>query len=85
MTSTNQSSKTILVATLGSQPQVVTAALDLLFLKGEVIDQLYVIHTKSRDVDLMLSVDIVKAAVHDPPYNGRIPAILINIRTTHRL
>lgn len=36
-----------LVATLGTQPQVVTIALDLLLRRGERVDEVVVIHTSS--------------------------------------
>ncbi|MGB9673420.1 MAG: CRISPR-associated ring nuclease [Anaerolineales bacterium] len=38
-----------LIATLGTEPQVVTAALDLLLAKGENINQVQVVHTVSAE------------------------------------
>lgn len=37
--------RSALLATLGSEPQVVTAALDLLLARGELISSVVVIHT----------------------------------------
>ncbi len=55
-----QHAPTLLLATLGSEPQVVTLALQALLRRGEVIDAVCVIHTSSPEPRLAAAVDLLK-------------------------
>jgi hypothetical protein len=50
----------ILLATLGSEAQVVTAAMDLLLRQGERIDEVQVIHTVTVDASIAAAVELLK-------------------------
>lgn len=65
------SSQTILVATLGGQPQVVTFALDALLAQGEAIHAVYVINPAEVDGRLQRSLDCLAAAFRQQRYAGR--------------
>lgn len=56
-----------LIATLGTEPQVVTAALDLLSQRGECISRLQVLHTLSTDPALAGSLHALRQAFTPPP------------------
>jgi CRISPR-associated Csx14 family protein len=57
----NQSA--VLIATLGTEPQVVTAALDLLRQKGECIVRVEVLHTTSAGTQIEKAVQQLQAAL----------------------
>lgn len=60
MTARLQVSPSILIATLGSEPQVVTAGTDLLLGKGETIRQVEVIHTVAPGTVIEAAVQTLK-------------------------
>jgi len=64
-------SQTILVATLGGQPQVVTFALDALLAQGEVIQAVYVIHPAPADGRVQRSLDCLAQVFRQQRYAGR--------------
>ena len=74
--------QTILVATLGGQPQVVTFALDALLAQGEAIQAVYVIHPAQVDVRLQHSLDRLQQAFAGQRYAGR-PCLLRCIPLQH--
>jgi len=70
--SINPRSGSILIATLGSEPQVVTATLDLLLKQGELIQETWLIHTSHPASLLQQAVATVQTAFDLPPYQGQI-------------
>lgn len=60
-----------LIATLGSEPQVVTSVCDLLVRQGERIDVVRVVHTVFPGTPLEQAVDALHGAFNHPPYIGR--------------
>jgi CRISPR-associated Csx14 family protein len=66
-----------LIATLGSEPQVVTVACDLLLKSGELIDTVAVIHTIAPGTAIEQAVDILRTAFIDQPYAGNVRLNLI--------
>jgi CRISPR-associated Csx14 family protein len=62
----------VLIATLGSEPQVVTAALDLIKRQGVTIQQLSIIHTTTTQFGLAEGLERLRQALTQPPYQGRI-------------
>lgn len=62
----------ILVATLGSEPQVVTATLDLLQERGEKIQEVWVMHTRSPEIVLQRAVETLQSAFESKPYQGKV-------------
>ena len=56
---------TTLIATLGTEPQVVTATLDLLFQMGEKVDEVVVVHTHSSDPRITKAIRILEEAFED--------------------
>lgn len=63
-------SQTILVATLGGQPQVVTFALDALLAQGETIQAVYVLHPAPVEVRLQRSLDCLQQVFAQQRYAG---------------
>ena len=63
--------QTILVATLGGQPQVVTFALDALLAQREPIQAVYVIHPAPAEVRLQRSLERLRQAFDHQHYAGR--------------
>ncbi len=61
-----------LIATLGSEPQVVTACLDLLARQGERITAVHVLHTTSPEPLLQRALAELEQAFHQPPYAGTV-------------
>jgi len=59
MASTRPPPPSRLIATLGSEPQVVTATLDLLLQMGESIRHVSVIHTVAPNTPLATSLEIM--------------------------
>jgi CRISPR-associated Csx14 family protein len=59
-----------LIATLGSEPQVVTAALDLLLQAGEEIDQVIVVHSVEAGELFTQAVKTLERAFSQPRYQG---------------
>jgi len=64
-------SQTILVATLGGQPQVVTFALDALLAQGEVVQAVDVLHPAPIEARLQRSLDCLKQVVVQQWYAGQ--------------
>lgn len=66
---TSQPRSAVLVATLGSEPQVVTTTLDLLQERGERIHKICVVHTWAEGTTIKSAVEMLKAALEQPPYS----------------
>ena len=54
--------ETALIATLGTEPQVVTAALDLIIQQGENVSKVIVLHTTSRELPIEKAVTTLHQA-----------------------
>lgn len=65
-------SQATLIATLGSEPQVVTACLDLLARQGERITAVHVLHTTSPEPLLQRALAELEQAFRQPPYAGSV-------------
>ena len=63
--------ETILLATLGGQPQIVTFALDALLAQGEAITQVYLIHLTPAQARSQQALQKVLAEFPDQHYRGR--------------
>ncbi|MFZ4661368.1 MAG: CRISPR-associated ring nuclease, partial [Caldilineaceae bacterium] len=63
--------ETILVATIGGQPQIVTFALDALLAQGEPITQLYLLHLTPASARWQGSIQKVLAEFEQQHYHGR--------------
>lgn len=60
-----------LIATLGSEPQVVTTTLDLLTAQGEVFDAVWVVHTSAPGTPIQAAVQaLVEAFAGEAQYAG---------------
>jgi CRISPR-associated Csx14 family protein len=77
----------VLIATLGTEPQVVTAALDLLERQVQAIPEVIVLHTSGGSAPIADAVTTLAEAFAVPPYAGRISARLIPLAdsTGHRV
>lgn len=62
--------ETILIATLGGQPQIVTFALDALLQQGERITQVYLLHLTPPSARLQQSIQKVLAEFSNHHYHG---------------
>lgn len=62
--------ETILIATLGGQPQIITFALDALLAQGEPITQLYVLHLTPTSPRWQQSIQKVLAEFSQQHYHG---------------
>lgn len=62
--------ETILIATLGGQPQIITFALDALLAQGEPITQLYLLHLTPTSVRWQQSLHKVLAEFSQQHYHG---------------
>jgi CRISPR-associated Csx14 family protein len=71
---------TTLIATLGTEPQVITSTLDLLIGRNEPIDQVIVIHTSAQDTSLSSAVDELHREFHSNPTLVDIPLSFHPIR-----
>lgn len=69
-----------LIATLGSEPQVVTACLDLLVQQGERITAVHVLHTASPQAAMQRAVRELEQAFSLAPYAGKIPLHLLELQ-----
>ena len=69
----------ILLATLGTEPQVVTAALDLLRRQGERFAEARVFHTTAPGSQIEKALLRLQQAFAEPPYNELIPLKLLAI------
>jgi len=67
-----QNESSILIATLGSEAQVVTAALDLLRAQGQVIPVVRVVHTFAPGSPVAAAVERLQQAFADPFYHERV-------------
>jgi len=73
-----QKSPAALVATLGSEPQVVTAALDLLLQQGEPVNQVTVIHTVAADgTPIDAALQRLKQELQSPFYDSTLTTTFI--------
>lgn len=63
--------ETILIATVGGQPQIVTFALDALLAQGEPITQLYLLHLTPPNPRWQQSIQKVLAEFEQQHYHGR--------------
>lgn len=72
----------VLISTLGSEPQVVTAALDLLRARQVLICQAHVLHTCASGGPILAAVEALRAdfAAHpyDPPVSLTLHALLMD-------
>lgn len=66
-------SSAIFLATLGTEPQVVTAAVDLLMAQGEHLQAVLVFHTHSQQPALLQARRDLETAFSQPPYAGFLP------------
>lgn len=64
--------KTILVSTLGGQPQVVTFALDALLARGEPVDEVLVVHLAPADARVGAALAKLAAEFPGDRYGGRL-------------
>ncbi len=64
-------SRGILIATLGTEPQVVTATLDLLLWQDQPITQVWVCHTNSPGSTIQLAVNVLQAAFQSDEHAGK--------------
>ncbi|WP_299029898.1 CRISPR-associated ring nuclease [uncultured Thermanaerothrix sp.] len=71
--------KCTLIATLGTEPQVITAGLDLLLARHEPIRRVEVIHT-GGNAAIEQAVQTLHAAFAQPPYRDRIALHLTPIQ-----
>lgn len=67
----------IFLATLGTEPQVVTAAVDLLQARGERLRQVHVFHTLSNQPALAQARADLQAAFFQAPYLDHLPLLTI--------
>ncbi|MEW5958875.1 MAG: CRISPR-associated ring nuclease [Chloroflexota bacterium] len=67
----NQSQGTIMIATLGGQPQVVTFALDALLARGEDIRELIVLYLSDEGSRVNQALARLSAEFADDQYDGR--------------
>jgi CRISPR-associated Csx14 family protein len=67
----------VLIATLGTEAQVVTAALDLLLEQSESIDDVSVVHTVAPGTDISRAVNRLREAFAIPPYIDQIHLNLV--------
>jgi CRISPR-associated Csx14 family protein len=74
--------KCALIATLGTEPQVITAGLDLLLDRHEPVSRVEVIHT-GGNAAIEQAVQTLRAAFAEPPYQGRITLHLTPIYDGH--
>lgn len=65
------SSKTVMVATLGGQPQVVTFALDGLLSRGEPVEEVYVLHLSPEQPGARQSLARLAQEFANDQYAGR--------------
>ncbi|MCX8024649.1 MAG: CRISPR-associated ring nuclease, partial [Thermanaerothrix sp.] len=75
-------SRCTLIATLGTEPQVVTAGLDLLLDRHEPVSRVEVIHT-GGNAAIEQAVETLRTAFAQPPYVGRITLNLTPIQDRH--
>lgn len=61
----------LLLATLGSESQVITAALDLLNGQGENITRVLVMHTSGNQPEFIKAQERLREAFDQPPYAGK--------------
>jgi len=75
-----------LISTLGSEPQVVTSALDLLLAQGEPVSQVDVLHTSPRSGPTVSAVNTVREAFSACQYGAsitlRLHPILVDCQPT---
>lgn len=72
--------KAVLIATLGSEPQVITSALDLLLQQREPIQRVEVVHTVAPGSAIATALDVLQHELSDLPGERGIPLVLYPIR-----
>jgi CRISPR-associated Csx14 family protein len=72
MDSTSYPPSAVLIATLGTEPQVVTATLDLLLRKGEKVREVAVLHSVAPGTAIALAVDSLSEAFDQAPQYSSI-------------
>jgi len=70
----------VLIATLGSEPQVVTAALDLLLRQGERISEVRLAHTVDPGSAIDSALERLQTAFAQAPYTGQVKLDLCPIQ-----
>jgi CRISPR-associated Csx14 family protein len=66
-------SPAVLIATLGTEPQVVTAALDLLLAQGVVISRVQVLHSVAPGTPIARAVETLQEVFHGRDYTPPVP------------
>lgn len=69
-----------LIATLGSEPQVVTATLDLLLQRGEPILETVVVHTTPTQLPMHQVLLTLNQAFAQPPYATQVRLTCVSLR-----
>ncbi len=72
-----------LIATLGTEPQVVTAVIDLLSQRGERISDVAVVHTATTTPAISDAVAVLRSAFSAPPYAEILTARFILLTDQH--
>lgn len=68
-----QTEEANLIATLGSEAQVVTASVDLLLKEGIQLQEVIVLHTFSPGSGVEAALKRLEGAFREPPYAGKLP------------
>ena len=79
MTSGPRTLPATLIATLGTEPQVVTAALDLLQRQGEVISQVIVLHSLAPATHIAEAVEKLRYEFDNPSGDALPPLKLVQL------
>jgi CRISPR-associated Csx14 family protein len=74
--------KSVLIATLGTEVQVVTSVFNLLTKLGEVISRIEVIHTTSPNPLINSAIDILETEFNVTDYHGKTSLALIPMKTS---
>lgn len=73
MSDSIQSNGATLIATLGTEPQVVTACTDLLLKEGNSLVEVIVLHTFSPGSEVAAALERLRHAFEQPPYADKLP------------
>lgn len=79
MVDSKHSKKYCLIATLGTEPQVITSTLDLLLRKGDHISDIVIIHTEDNDGPISSAVNQLIQAFSNKPYSDQFTLQLVPI------
>lgn len=80
MTAVTKAGTPVLIATLGTEPQVVTSTLDLLVARGIEIRFVQVLHTYSQDPPIVQAIEILKEEFSRSTGNARFQAEFIGFK-----